>query len=101
MGTPECRDVHFNKLQAKTRQAICKKLNIRSVIGGDFRILAGELNMPNDDIAIISQKDDAAEQLFRWWEPKREATVGKLQEILRRMERDDILDILSEDPLVA
>ena len=104
MGTQGCRDagnVRFNMLQATTRHAICKKLNIRSAIGGDFKMLGAHLNMPNDDIAIISQKDDPAEEIFKWWEPKREATVGKLQQILRGMGRDDILDILKGDPSVA
>ena len=100
MAAQAGRSVRFNMLQARTRHAICKKLNIRRVIGGDFKTLAAMLNMSNDDIAIISQKDDAAEQLFRWWELKREATVGKLQKILRRMRRDDILDILNVDPYV-
>ena len=84
------------------RPAQDRKLDIRDPIHGDFTRLASELHMSIDNIAIISQACDPAEQLFTWWEHKSgEATVRNLQEILRRMGREDILDILSEDPLVA
>lgn len=60
-----CRDVRFNMLQAKTRHAICRKFNIRCAIGDDYRMLGAELNMSNDDIAFISQKENPAEEIFK------------------------------------
>ena len=78
---------------------MCTKLNIVRV-NGDFNTLAAELNMSYDLISIISQTTNHTEEIFKWWETKKEATVKKLLKILKTMERDDVITILHNDPNV-
>ena len=69
-------------------------------IGGDFKTFAGEIEMPYDDVLLISQQTNPAEEIFKWWLRKKEATVVNLRKILKNMKRDDILEILDKDPKV-
>ena len=94
------KDLSVNQLHASTIFNMCKKLNIKMPIGGDFKTFAGEIEMPYDDVILISQQTNPAEEIFKWWFPKKEATVVNLQKILKKMPRDDILEILDKDPKV-
>ena len=94
------KDLSVNQLHASTIFNMCKKLNIIMPIGGDFKTFAREIEMPYDDVILISQQTNPAEEIFKWWWTKKEATVLNLRNILKRMARDDILEILDKDPKV-
>ena len=93
-------DLSVNLLHASTIFNMCKKLNINMPIGGDFKTFAGKIEMPIEDVMLISQQPNPAEEIFKWWWPKKEATVVNLRKILKEMPRDDILEILDKDPKV-
>ena len=99
MSTPQHKDLRFNDVSAKTRIKMCAKLNVKRV-SGDFNTLAAELNMLPDEISTISATANHTEEIFKWWEPKKEATVKNLLKILKTMERYDVIDILNDDPNV-
>ena len=95
------KEVSVNKLHTKTIQEMCMKLDIKSAILCDYREFAAEINMPLDQIDLISQKAaDYAEEVFRWLRAKTTAGVKDLQIILQNMKRDDVLEILNSDPAV-
>lgn len=100
MSTSPRKDFRFNDVSAKTRFQICTKLNIKIEFGGDFKTLAAELKMSSDAINTISERTNPAEEILKWWEPKKEATVKNLLKILKTIERDDVIDILNDDPNV-
>ena len=100
MSTLQVKDLPVNQLHASTIFNMCKKLNIKIRTGGDFKTFAAEINMSYDDITLVSQEQNPTDEIFKWWCPKREATVVNLQKILQKMERYDILKILDKDPKV-
>ena len=79
------------------RQEVCNLLRVERTFGGDFRSLAGDLRMDNSKIQVISKKDNPADEVLTWWEPQRSATVQKFREILVRMKRDDVVEILDRE----
>ena len=87
------RDLHV-----PTRQRLCRKLNAPRLLGGDFKELAGLIGIPNDEIHFIVTRNDPAEEVMSWWEPKPSATVTQLQDYLTRMERPDLVEILDSRP---
>ena len=53
-----------NDLDPLLRQEICKKLDIKHPTGGDYRTLAAEFYMANNDIDIISQNPDPTDKVL-------------------------------------
>ena len=78
-------------------EKICRLLNVKSAVGSDFRRLAGELGMKTSNVRLLFQKDNPTDEVLIWWEPQISATVSKFREILIRMERHDVLEILDGD----
>ena len=100
MDTREEDFVPF-EISSRTTLKICKKLNIKNVVGGDFRTLAAELGMSNDDIDIITQRSvDPTRDILRWWSSTSEASVQNLLNVFEKMRRDDLVRILRRDPKV-
>ena len=87
------RDLH-----RPTRQRLCHKLKVPRLLGGDFKTLAGLVEMPNDEIHYIATRDNPAEEVMTWWDPKPDATVTQLRQFLTNMERSDLVDILDSRP---
>ena len=75
---------------------MCCLLNVKSAVGDDYRALAGELGMKTSDVRLLSQKDDPTDEVMKWWEPQKSATVKEFREILMRMQRHDVLAIIDE-----
>ena len=76
---------------------LCKKLDIKSVVGSDYRDLAARFEMTNDDIHLISQrKEEQTREVLKWAGTKSENTVAKLREKLVEMGRDDCVAIIDE-----
>lgn len=88
----------INDLPTLTRQKLCRKLDIRSDIGGDFRTLAGCLDMGIDDLDLISQMTNPTHRVLRWWGRNPKHTVAELREILLQMGRSDCVEIIDENP---
>ena len=79
------------------REKICRMLNVpRQLLGGDFRTLAGLVEMSNEDIKLISDKDNPADEILTWWETQNFATMEAFQLKLQEMERHDIVEVLEK-----
>ena len=79
------------------REKICRMLNVRrQLLGGDFKTLAGLVEMSNEDIKLISDKDNPAEEVLSWWETQNSATMEAFQLKLQEMERHDIVEVLEK-----
>ena len=79
-------------------QRICKKLDIQHVLGGDYRELAARFEMPNDDIALISQGTNQTDAVLRWIARNPQNTIDKLQDVLKDMKRLDCVTIIEKAP---
>ena len=88
------RDLH-----RPTRQLLCHKLKVPRLLGGDFKTLAGLVEMPNDEIHYIATRDNPAEEVMSWWSPKPSATIAQLRDYLTRMQLSDLVGILDSSPL--
>ena len=82
----------------KVLSDVCLKLNLkRSLRFDDFRMLAEKVGLSRDETEYIEQKFlNHTEEILKTWSKKREATVGKLIEILKEedFDRTDVTDIL-------
>ena len=96
-STEEGRKTMVSEIPFTVRQEVCNLLRVERTFGGDFRSLAGDLRMDNSKIQVISKKDNPADEVLTWWEPQRSATVQKFREILVRMKRDDVVEILDRE----
>ena len=76
------------------RDKICRMLNVRRLLGGDFKTLADELGMTNQDIKLISEEKNPAEEVMTWWETRKCATTHYFRQILQKMGRDDVVEEL-------
>ena len=78
-------------------QKICRLLNVESTVGSNVMTLAGELGMEINDVWLVSQGNNPAEEVLKWWIPQKSATVERFREILKKMQRDDALAVLDEE----
>ena len=98
------RDVEkLINLDSKTRQKICRKLNVPRLAGGDYKTLGGLIKMPTDEIKLASAAldQDPAEHVLAWWETNTsEATIPNLRKKLLHedMRRQDVVEILDKRP---
>ena len=101
MSTTQYKDLHFNVISETTRAKICRKLDIKNAVGGDFRHLAALFDMLSENIELISQRyQEPTKEILQRWGAKREATVQNMLNVLQKMEREDVMDILTGDPNV-
>ena len=98
MNKTQNKSLSINQIHPLIRGKICKKLDVRHTLGGDFRTLAAMVGMLNEDIELTSQRNEPTEEVLKWWGKKKEATVPKLRQILEEMERDDVIQILDDNP---
>ena len=82
----------------KVYSDVCLKLNIkRSLQFDDFRMLAERVGLSRDQTEFMEQKyPNHTDEILKTWSKKREATVGKLIDILKEkdFDRTDVTDIL-------
>ena len=78
-------------------QKIGRLLNEKSTVGSNFKTLAGELGMTINDVWLVSQRNNPAEEVLKWWKQRKSATVEAFREILKKMQRDDALAVLDEE----
>ena len=77
---------------------ICGLLNMIHVLGGDYRTLAGKLGYNVIDAEMFSQGGNATQSLLFHWSPRSEGnTAEKILNILVKMKRDDIVQLLNKE----
>ena len=78
-------------------QKMCRLLNVKSSVGSHVETLAHELGMTINDVWLVSQRNNPAEEVLKWWKQRKSATVEAFREILKKMQRDDALAVLDEE----
>ena len=72
-------------------------LNVKSSVGSCVETLAGELGMEINDVWLVSQGNNPAEEVLKWWKQRKSATVEAFREVLKKMKRADALAVLDEE----
>ena len=80
-------------LNAKVYETICKELN-KPIDDKDYKALAGHMGYTAGELKKFQLKRDPADALLSHWATKSDNDVNKLIEILKKMERDDLIKIL-------
>ena len=77
---------------------ICSLLNMIHVLGGDYRTLAGKLGYNVIDADMFKQEGNATKSLLLHWSRRSKwNTAEKILNILKEMERDDIVQLLNKE----
>ena len=69
-------------------------LNVPRSLGGDFKTLAGALGMTTEDIKLISERQNPADEVITWLETRKYATTTYFRQILQKINRDDVVEEL-------
>ena len=80
----------MRNLNPDTRENICMMLNTR-LNGKDFRTLGNLMNLKEDEIEELNLNDNPTEALLQKWEFRNESTVDKLNQLLQKMGRLDVI----------
>ena len=73
---------------------ICVKLNIKSLLFNDFRMVAEKLGTNRDIIQWIAQGENPSHKIFTCCHPG--AKVGRLIEVLHEIERPEVAKELED-----
>ena len=73
------KPVMVRDLAYTVRHEICQMLNVIRTLGGDFKTLAGSLGRTTQEIRLISDQNDPADEVLMWWETQNSATVQNLR----------------------
>ena len=73
---------------------VCLKLNIRRDFFDDFRMVAEELGMDRDTTEFAGQDRNPSDKIFSQYYPS--VTVRELIQILHKIERMDVAEILEK-----
>ena len=92
------KELSVNDLDPLVRRKICKKLDLKHPLGGDYCELADHFKIPNEDIRTISEKSDPTDKLLEWLGHNAENTIAKLRQVLVAMKRDDCVEIIDQSP---
>ena len=88
------------EIPRKVYSEICIKLNIeRTLEFNDFRMLAEKVRLSSDETKFLGQKyKNPTDEILKAWSTKREATVGRLIEMLKKEDfnRSDVAQILEK-----
>lgn len=87
----------MSAIPLKFYSRICTKLNIERSAFDDFRLLGEEIGLTKDVSLWLSQLDNPTDRLITdYYNTQEGSCVGKFQEILERMQRRDIIDVIDE-----
>ena len=89
----------ISHLDPLARIRICRKLDIKHPVCGDYRELAAHFDMPNTDIIVISQNPDPTDNVLHTIQRNPKNTIAKLRQVLVIMGRDDCVMIIDESLL--
>lgn len=70
-------------------------MNIRRVLGGDYRTLAGRLGYKVIDIKIFEAEKNATESLLHDWDSGEGHYLEEVIRNLEEMNRDDVVQLLN------
>ena len=77
-----------------TWEEICLRLNTKKSLRRDFRMLAELMGYTADQIEEFEREDNPTDAILTHWKSKGRGTVADLIDILQKMERHDVIEIL-------
>ena len=88
------------EIPLKVYSVVCVKLNIEQTVRfNDFRMLAEKVGVTREETDVIKQRyENCTDQILKIWALKKEATVGKLIDLLKEDDfgRDDVVQPLQD-----
>ena len=94
---PRRRSVKVKDIPLKVYSRVCVMLNVRRIVRrDDFRMLAEKTGFNRDEIEYMGQMQDPTNEILLTWSSRREATVGRLIELLEEDDfgRSDVAEVL-------
>lgn len=94
---PRRRSVKVKDIPLDVCSRVCVMLNAkRNVRPDDFRMLAEKSGFNRDEIEYMGQMQDPTNEILLTWSSRREATVGRLIELLEEDDfgRSDVAEVL-------
>ena len=88
------RDCAVKDLPYSLYIKICAQLNFKTLNFKDFRMVADKLRMDRDVIEWIGQGENPTDKIFTSFH--RDATVGRLIQILQEIERPEVAKVLED-----
>ena len=88
------RDWAVKNLPYAVYTRICVQLNIKTVCFKDYRMVAEKLGTARDVIEWIGQGENPTDKIFTSFH--RDATVGRLIQILHETERPEVAKVLED-----
>ncbi|XP_067887530.1 myeloid differentiation primary response protein MyD88 [Heterodontus francisci] len=95
LGTIEFFSIPLIALNFEVRKKLAMFLNPRSMVAADWTGLAEEMGFDYLEIKNYERFDNPTEKLLEDWQVKEGSSVGKLLELLQKIERNDILKDLT------
>ena len=89
-------NVSIKDLHSLVKLQLCQKLDIGRILGGDYRYLAANFDMPNDHMMRISQGQNKTQEVLNWIGTNPRNAVAKLRQILVNMRRDECVEIINK-----
>ena len=91
--------IKYNAVKVKVQLQVCNNLDVQHTLGGDYRSLGGELEFTMQQIRIFESKPqgDPTRQILEAWDKKDGNTLFKLMNAIRKLERDDIMELLEPE----
>ncbi|XP_067834862.1 myeloid differentiation primary response protein MyD88 [Heptranchias perlo] len=95
LGTIDFFSIPLIALNFAVRKKLALFLNPKSVVAADWTGLAEEMGFDYLEIRNYERLDNPTEKLLQDWQGKEGTSVGSLLELLKKIERDDILEDLT------
>lgn len=92
-----CR-LSIDQLNCETYRKLCNKLNDK-MENKDWRTLAGKMGYSSGEVKDFERGQNAADALLQNWKmTSNEHDVPALIELLKKMERNDLVELLESHP---
>lgn len=75
---------------------ICVKLNVCHPFNKDYRLFGETISLGKDEVTLLGQKGDPMDSLLQIFDTKKGNSIGKFQQIVKEMERDDVSSLIDE-----
>ncbi|XP_048385903.1 myeloid differentiation primary response protein MyD88 [Stegostoma tigrinum] len=97
LGSIDYFSIPLITLNFSVRKKLALYLNPRTVVAADWTVLAEEMGFEYLEIKNYERLDNPTEKLLEDWQVKHGSSVGKLMELLQKIQRDDILEDVTPD----
>lgn len=78
-------------LKSDVYQEVCRKLNVESLLGGDWKTMAGKMDFTADDVRTFSTEKNPTDAVLVCWRMDTANDLTRLVEILNEMGRKDVV----------